>query len=158
MFKYFIFWIKSSNQHGLHSPFVYNYLTKGLYESKKKSSKKSINWLIQSISYFNPNKIHLYENKFSDVLVEFEHSFTKDISEANLIVIDKSRMTNNAILEIVSSMTSNQLLLIHQDAYDVSFQKKLRNSEDITLVVDFYVGNLISKRKEQLKQNFFLRL
>src|SRR5690554_7401820 len=52
--NYFQFLFKSTNQHGVHSPFVYSYLTEGIYDSKKhyKSYKKKYRLLQATIEYF----------------------------------------------------------------------------------------------------------
>ena len=36
-YSYLKFLLKSQNQHGLHSPFVYYFVTKGLYKQKIKN-------------------------------------------------------------------------------------------------------------------------
>ncbi len=55
-------------------------------------------------------------------------------------------------------MNNSQLLLIASySSYPKSFFNELRNNPEITLVVDFYYGCLISKRTEQSKQNFYIR-
>ena len=155
MFSYLKFWIKSSNQHGLHSPFVYNYLTKGLYETKQISKNKQLNWILKTINYFKPDFVYVFDS-LKPELVKLECVIFDSISNADLIFIkDYSLDKVNAI---VDELKSEQLLFICNSEYDANFQNELRQNDKIVLVVDFYVGSLISKRTEQLKQNFFLRL
>lgn len=155
MFSYLKFWLKSSNQHGLHSPFVYNYLTKGLYEAKNQSDKKQLNWMLKSINYFKPDKIYVSSN-LRYLFYDNEFNFTESISDADLIFIENyPEMT---IYEIIHHMNSEQLLFVCNESYNDSLQKKMQNDKEIIVLVDFYVGSLISKRTEQFKQNFFLRL
>ncbi|QOD61078.1 class I SAM-dependent methyltransferase [Polaribacter haliotis] len=59
--KYFIFLLKSTNQHGVHSPFVYNLVTKCFY---KKTDKNRWN-------YFLTIKQHLLDNKQSIKVTDF---------------------------------------------------------------------------------------
>jgi len=155
MFSYLKFWFKSSNQHGLHSPFVYNYLTKGLYETQVLSSDKQLNWILKSIAYFKPNKIYACD-ALKEVLGQFQDIFTNSINNADLIFVQNDSIfkVNNIVME----MNSDQLLFVCNLKYDFELQSKLRSNNEIILVVDFYYGSLISKRAEQLKQNFFLRL
>ena len=40
--SYIKFLLKSKNQHGIHSPFVYNLITKCFYDSKKKAAYKTL--------------------------------------------------------------------------------------------------------------------
>jgi len=155
MISYLKFWLKSSNQHGLHSPFVYNYLTKGLYDSINLSSDKKINWMLKTIVYFNPNKIYVCES-LKNLLNTFQDKFTSTITDADLIFIQNESFLDTE--KFVLAMGDNQLLLICNNKYNESYQSKLRVKNEIVIVIDFYYGSLISKRKEQLKQNFFLRL
>ena len=40
--SYFLFLLKSTNQHGIHSPFVYNFITKCVYDTSRFSTYKSL--------------------------------------------------------------------------------------------------------------------
>lgn len=160
MFSYLQFLVKSTNQHGVHSPFVYNYITKGLYQQKKNPSisHKTNQWLVQSIQYFQPNSINLSDKTLLESIKDISLEKTVDLSNADLI-LDRYTLENyTRILQTINNMNNSQLLLIASyKKYPKSFFNELRNNPEITLVVDFYYGCLISKRTEQPKQNFFIR-
>jgi len=155
MFNYLFFLLKSSNQHGLHSPFVYNYLTKGLYEAKNLSESKQLNWIFKSIYYFQPKKIYVC-NSLKNELSEYNSILTESVFNADLILI--TNQNENVIDDILDKIDANQILFIINKKYSPKLQSSLRQNREIVLLIDFYVGSLISKRTEQLKQNFFLRL
>ena len=159
MFSYLQFLVKSTNQHGVHSPFVYNYITKGLYQQKKDFalSHKTNQWLLQSIQYFQPTKICFLDEGLSVVAWKVYTDESFDLTTADLI-LDRYTVENHTrILQKIKSMSNSQLLLIATYNYPKAFINELRQNPDITLVVDFYYGCLISKRIEQPKQNFFIR-
>ena len=64
--SYIKFILKSTNQHGVHSPFVFNYVTKCLYSKQKKHFNKSINVLLKSIDHFNFDHIKALGNPSLD--------------------------------------------------------------------------------------------
>ncbi|SFO12157.1 hypothetical protein SAMN05421741_12123 [Paenimyroides ummariense] len=160
MFSYLQFLVKSTNQHGVHSPFVYNYITKGLYNAKKnlQVSNKTNQWLLHSIQYFQPNAVYISDNALLDGIKDVSVETTVALSNADLI-LDHYTLENHArIVQTINSMNNSQLLLIASyKKYPKSFFNELRKNPEITLVVDFYYGCLISKRTEQPKQNFFIR-
>lgn len=160
LFSYLQFLLKSTNQHGVHSPFVYNYITKGLYEVKKDAyiSHKTNQWLLQSIQYFKPTKICFFDEGLSVVACKIDTIKSVELTEADLI-LDRYEAKNHArILQTIENMDNSQLLLIASyKKYPKSFFDALRQNPEITLVIDFYYGCLVSKRTEQPKQNFFIR-
>lgn len=160
MFSYLQFLVKSTNQHGVHSPFVYNYITKGLYNAKKnlQVSNKTNQWLLHSIQYFQPKTIYVSNINLLNDIKEISIEKSTKLSNADLILDCYEAKNHTQILQTINSMNNSQLLLIASySSYPKSFFNELRKNPDITLVVDFYYGCLISKRTEQPKQNFFIR-
>lgn len=159
MFSYLQFLVKSTNQHGVHSPFVYNYITKGLYQQKKEFalSHKTNQWLLQSIQYFQPKAIYFFDKSLLDNIKQTSTEITDELQTADLILEHYTVENRTRILQTIKSMSNSQLLLIASYSYPKAFINELRQNPDITLVVDFYYGCLISKRTEQPKQNFFIR-
>lgn len=160
MFSYLQFLVKSTNQHGVHSPFVYNYITKGLYQQKKASylAHKTNQWLLQSIQYFQPTKICFLDEGLSVIAWKVYTNKSVELTEADLILDRYAPKNHKRILQTIKSMNNSQLLLIASySSYPKSFFNELRKNPEIILVVDFYYGCLVSKRSEQPKQNFFIR-
>lgn len=158
MFSYLQFLVKSTNQHGVHSPFVYNYITK-LYQQKKNfsNSHKTNQWLLQSIQYFKPNAVYISDKMLLDGIKQTSTEITVELQTADLILERYTPENHARILQTIKRMSHSQLLLIATYNYPKAFLNQLRESPEITLVVDFYYGCLISKRIEQSKQNFFIR-
>ncbi len=73
--KYFQFLLKSSNQHGVHSPFVYQLVTKCLYKKIDKNSWKTFqnsnNKLLKNLK----NKNLISSHKKVKILLKLIHYF-----------------------------------------------------------------------------------
>ena len=156
MFSYFKFLLKSTNQHGVHSPYVYNYLTKGLYKNRKHFSNKetkSLKLIVSTVSYFDCKTVFTtnseiqknIQNSFKTISINEYHELFDLIIIENLtdykLYLDK--MKNDSLLIILNTQNqANEIIL---------------NQTDCTLVLDFYYMIVVSKRKEQKRENFFLR-
>ncbi|MDD7914315.1 hypothetical protein [Polaribacter ponticola] len=149
--SYLKFLLKSTNQHGVHSPFVYDFVTKGLYKKItetnilninsefKNLSKKEQKILSKIITYFNINKENL---DFSILKNKNNSLYTNNINEFNFI-------------------KSNSFIIfhgIHQDkkAY-LKWQEIIKN-KDATVTIDLFYFGLIFFRKEQVKEHFNIRV
>lgn len=159
MFSYLQFLLKSTNQHSVHSPFVYNYITKGLYQAEKHRdvTNKTNRWLLQSLRYFKPNSVCISDQTLLSVFNNQPIENTLKLSATDLIFERHTLENQKRILLTINNMNSSQLLLIAAYNYPKAFFDQLRKNPEITLVVDFYYGCLLSKRIEQPKQNFFIR-
>lgn len=161
MWKYLNFLWKSTNQHGVHSPFVFQYITKGVYQYKHlyKEYVPSDQWLLATLDYFQPKSIYWNEETFEKTLSAWQVvRVTKEQEAAVVIKRVQSNTCLNTLLATIDLMSNDQLVLLINETYNKRLLDQLRSDDSIVVVVDFYYGVLISKRKEQLKQNFYIRL
>ncbi|MEC8831262.1 MAG: hypothetical protein VX772_02795, partial [Bacteroidota bacterium] len=88
--SYLKFLGKSTNEHGVHSPFVFQYVTQCLYSKKKLHQNKSINVLLKTISYFGFEKVSIKNNDEVMELVEqtFPH-IQFDENRLDLFFVDE---------------------------------------------------------------------
>jgi hypothetical protein len=160
LFSYFKFLLKSSNQHGVHSPFVYNFVTKGLYKKVDSStklegfnldnslSKKEIKILKKIIKYFKPTSItanlkteSITLNKSNNLL--FFNDLNKN--EINKLSINYP----NSIVVIKA---------LHQNKSSLENWKHITHLEEATVTIDLFYFGLIFFRKEQAKEHFNIRV
>ena len=92
LYAYIKFLIKSTNQHGVHSPFIYNFVTKCLYDSEK---------------YTAYNKLKDYRNhlKSSDTILQIT-----DLGEGSKSLNSKKRSVKKMIRVSSSSEKETKLL------------------------------------------------
>ena len=161
MWKYLNFLWKSTNQHGVHSPFVFQYITKGVYQYKHqyKDCTPSQQWLLSTLDYFQPKSVYWNEETFEKTLSAWQVVRVENEQNADVIIkTTYDHVSISSLLQTLSLLKEEQLLLIVNDSYSKSLLDQIRADESVIVVVDFYYGVLISKRKEQLKQNFYIRL
>ncbi len=105
--RYLLFFLRSTNQHGIHSPFVYDFVTKCLY-TKQQPAK---------LSTFIYNRKQLLSNKqvikiedFGAGSTVFKNNFRKISDIAKVAGISKKR--GELLMKIVSYFSSRSILEI----------------------------------------------
>lgn len=155
-FSYFKFLLQSSNQHGVHSPFVYQYLTKGLYAKKQcysKEKSKSLRLILSTITYFNFKSVFTTDLQIKEILpFYFENISINDQHQTYDLIITTDF---NDLKKYYDQMDNDSLLII------VNSKKHRKEvvlaNEYFTLTLDFYHTVVLSKRKEQKREVFHLR-
>ena len=159
-FKLKFLW-SSTNQHGVHSPFVYNYITKCLYKKKEVKGKKSECVVLKSIPYFKVKSIHIHPNDPVMALIR-EHnpevSFNKppydlvfmDISEWSRFFNPENHLIHNNTLIIVYGLYQNKA---KNDLW-----KQMIKMPEFNLSMDLFYCGVLCIRREQRKEHFKVRI
>lgn len=151
---------RSTNEHGVHSPFVFSMLTKGLYNKDKKwrGKSKKQNFIPRIVDYFQPKNIWLYGTQS----VELPLELLKQTNPSDFILIEKDcDYSKIKIQDIINTMHNNSVLLINRTSKNVSVENLWQNivvDNQFTVTIDFYYFGLAFIRNEQLKQHFVLRM
>ncbi|QLE00435.1 hypothetical protein HX109_02245 [Galbibacter sp. BG1] len=157
-FNYIKYLFKATNQHGVHSPFIYSYLVNGLYKRKsfpensllsawKKHnnfSKRKQKILNRTFSYFNDeNFIKAHDNLFrEDKTVYFS-------------------LKENSPEEILKQSNSFNLLVVDAIIEDAEKQKAwlfLKEHKGFNISIDLYDIGFLFRRNEQVKEDFRIRI
>ena len=161
--SFFKFLLRSTNQHGVHSPFVYDLVTKGFYNKSlhkkneltfpllrnvKKSIKKER--LINSIiNYFEKEGVCFMTANYISPIVECKF---------DLIFND---LTNQLNFEKILNYTHNDTILvidnIYQSAANYLAWENIKNHPMVTISIDTFTLGFLFFRKEQVKQHFIIR-
>lgn len=162
LIEYFKFFLASTNQYGVHSPFVYKYLTKCLYKKSKYKSGKTEKVLFKSISYFKSKKIWVAPNsktskekiKKAFPLVEFNGS-TYD-----LIYVDAINLKEYT--DMIANKTHNDSMIlvdgIHKNKENVSIWEGSKKLETSRVTLDMFYCGVIFPRSEQVEEHFKIRI
>ncbi|MDF0715849.1 hypothetical protein PY092_06800 [Muricauda sp. 334s03] len=162
IFSYIKFLLKSTNEHGVHSPFVFQYVTKCLYSKNKLHHKKSINVLLKTIYSFSFEKVCIKKNAKAKELVK--QNFTKiqfDENPIDLLFVDKMDIPSFQKTRSEGKLHNDSLILINSiyDNKEILGQwNRLIALPEITVSIDMYHCGLISIRREQVKEHFTIRI
>lgn len=158
--SYIKFLFSATNQHGVHSPFVYDYVTKCLYTRKQLKLPISLKILVKSIDYFKYHSIRILNNEdnIEETIQQYcpNVSFTKNVSD----VLVGSISHLNMAIEVNNLPNDSMLFLdgIHKNPNNHKSWKKLKALEHVKVTVDLFYCGVIFFRKEQAKEHFKIRI
>jgi hypothetical protein len=168
LYKYFNYYFNASNGkgHGIHSPFVFNFIGSILNNKELKQeanySNKYRALVIRMVAYYMPVVIMEFEatpsNK-ADVLEEIENA-----DSIGLLYIKQIKNTEDVISYFNTAIKkiNTQSILIFDNIHD---SKEIENSweaikmhKEVKLTIDLYKLGIVFFRQEQLeKENFNIR-
>ena len=164
MYRFFSrlrFLLVATNHHGVHSPFIYNFITKGLYRKGNHKFSITENVLVKSISYFKYKKIGLVSDSnelkinLNSIFENIDYkTFPFDIIYAN----ENSKPFKTVSIKHVH----NDSLLLLEDIYKnkerTQHWNEIKNGNQVSVSLDLYYCGILFFRKEQAKQHFKIRI
>ena len=153
--------LTATNEHGVHSPFVYAYVTKCLYAKSKYKASKCEKVALKSIIYFKMKglKIMSSDSRIEKMILKNfglktsdspPHDFIySDNPLTNLITIHKEQIQNNSMLLVAH---------IHNNKSNSATWEALKQNEAVTVSVDLFYCGALFFRKEQVKEHFKIRI
>lgn len=156
MFSYLKFLFRSSNQHGVHSPFVFDFLTKGLYAQKQKfkmNNSLSERIILSTIAYFNCKNVYATDE---GVLKKIQQNFVETVLNKQDDCYDLIIVRHTEDIFKLQDLMHPQSLIIFQTPTKKN-RKELLLNKNFRLILNFHHTIIISNRKEQQPQIFNLR-
>ncbi len=144
---------QATNAHGIHSPFVYNFLTQGLYQARKTKrtgKEKRLYWVLKALqTYFNNDKICAAGDQFSWILSELGYQKTDVESCTWLLTEDPCEIKNKTTIILANPRKSES---------QREFWAQLQSDKSVSVTIDFFDVGLAFKKPGQVKEHFKIRL
>lgn len=164
--SYIRFLFTSKNQHGVHSPFIYNYITQCLYRRSPINLHKvrSLSVLFRNVAYFNAKNLWVVpQSQEIQRLLQDRFPETRfNALPADLIYVHQLKDMPPFANFMASGQVHNDTVLlindIHKDREHLRKWQALINSEQIRVSVDMFYCGALFLRKEQAKQHFKIRI
>jgi predicted O-methyltransferase YrrM len=180
--SYIKFLWNSKNEHGVHSPFVFDLVTKCFYDKTKypeysllKNNPKRARLLFRIIRYFKPktileigNPTELNTNIFSSEIISFEE-FQKNKLFNNDKTFDfiyfnqnESQKTTLAYFELLlPTITNNAVWIIndiHKSTENENTWDIIKKHPKVKVTIDTFHFGMVFFRAEQEKEDFVIRV
>ena len=168
MYSRFLSYLKflwhSKNEHGVHSPFIFKYVTRCLYAKKKYSKDKAQNVVLKSLEYFQCQSFTIvpsirdFESEvnknFPTIAVEpisvdliYISDFTEDVLQT---YVHNNKKVRNDTVVILGHIYKNRASAL--------LWQKLKESDKVKVTVDMYHCAALFFRREQVKEHFKIRI
>lgn len=151
------FLFSATNQHGVHSPFVYNYITKCLYKNKSFGQPKNISVLLKSIAYFEPASVLITDAVIKSI-VKKENEFKNSEKQPYDLVY----LNQPSEQDFINLKTHNDTVVLIDNIYhnktSLAAWETIKNLPFVTVTVDMFYCGAVFFRKEQQKEHFKIRI
>jgi predicted O-methyltransferase YrrM len=180
--SYLKFLFHSKNEHGVHSPFVFDLVTKCFYDKTKfpeysllKNNPKRARLLFRIIRYFKPktileigNPTELDTNIFSSEIISIEE-FQKNKLFNNDKTFDfiyfnqnESQKTTLAYFELLLPTITNNVVWIINDIHKSTENENtwdiIKKHPKVKVTIDTFHFGMVFFRAEQEKEDFVIRV
>ena len=180
--SYIKFLWNSKNEHSVHSPFVFDLVTKCFYDKTKfpeyshfKNNSKRVRLFYRIIRYFKPKTIlkignsnEIDTNMFSSEITSFEE-FQKNKPSNNNSTFDlvyfnqnESQKTTLAYFELLLPTIKNDSVWIindiHKSKENENTWKIIKKHYNVKVTIDTFHFGMVFFRAEQEKEHFVIRV
>ncbi len=168
LFNYFKYYFNASNGkgHGVHSPFVFNFIGSILNNKELKQeanySNKYRALVIRMVAYYMPVVVMEFEATTSNkanILEEIENAVT--IGLLHLKQIKNAEDLTNNFNTAIKKVNAESILIfegIHKSKEMENSWEKIKMHDEVKLTIDVYKLGIVFFRKEHLeKENFTIR-
>ncbi len=161
---YLKFLFSATNEHGVHSPFVYGYLTRCLYRKPRLHRDKALDVLLKSIPYFKVKTMGLPQS--SPGIKELvgaaypEIRFQQPPYDLLYLEAPDPAIIREAMEEPAQLHNDSLCIIqgIHADKMAGVLWREVRALEQVRVSIDGFFCGLVFFRRQQAEQHFKIRI
>lgn len=155
------FLLTATNQHGVHSPFMYRFVTKCLYSPPHFKTSKSINILLKTLVHFNIKEVHMVGGDQNIKMFLSLNGITITTSGSALICLESLNQNSIGKYLTQNSLIGNDTIVyvpeIYRDKERTILWQNLIELEPVRVSLDMFYGGIIFFRRELAKEHFKIR-
>ncbi|MDO5608642.1 MAG: hypothetical protein Q4G08_09335 [Capnocytophaga sp.] len=171
-FAYWAFIFRSTNEHGVHSPFIYTLITKGLYAKNK--SKNGLFLPLRGMSAKQTALVEQIVQHLDIRTIASDRELLPKETLGNPLSCRKFDETSDATFDaillsqtgttlpdtILSQMHNDSILILNNphSKTNTALWQALCEHPRTTAIVDTYLQGYVFIRREQKKELFFIRI
>ena len=180
--SYIKFLWNSKNEHGVHSPFVFDLVTKCIYDKTKfpeyshlKNNSKRVRLFYRIIRYFKPKTIlvignltEIDTNIFSSEITTIEEFLKNKLSNNNisfdLVYFNRNESQKNVLAYfelLLASITNDTVCIIndiHESKENENTWKIIKKHPKVKVTIDTFKLGIVFFRAQQEKEHFVIRV
>jgi len=164
LLRYLKFLLSSTNQHGVHSPFIYAYVTKCLYAQPGYGRTMSEDILLKSIAYFKPKRVWLPpdKNKLQKTIQREFPSVLFGEGPYDIIYADPGMAETFLGHPSEENKIHNDSMMlifgIRSNAVRRATWKRIKADHQVRITVDLFHCAAAFFRSEQAEEHFQIRI
>lgn len=157
------FWWDATNRHGVHSPFIYGFLDKGLYRRELRQYPPQKRLLLAAADYFEPGAVCTAGEggPLAGWLREERPGLRWDTFPADLIICESPGEELLREPELVHLFQNDNILFvgnIRKDTRSYKLWEQACGLEEARVILETYTAGLLFFRKQQAPQHFRIRI
>nr|WP_299384287.1 hypothetical protein [Allomuricauda sp.] len=160
--SYLKFLQKSTNEHGVHSPFVFKFVTQCLYAKKKLHNRKAFNVFLKTVNFFDAKSVSVLDNlEAAQVVMQSVPDLHFEQPPFDLVYAENLEIFHFNQLLSGGKLHNNSLILvegIHTSREKWEQWTSLISETPITVSIDMFHLGAIFIRREQEKEHFTIRI
>ncbi|WP_445381711.1 hypothetical protein [Robiginitalea sp. IMCC43444] len=163
MLNRILFWLQSKNRHGIHSPFVYNFLDRALYQKSLQKYTAQKRLLLAITDYLPLKKVGYPPEAAGSFqwLVQERALLEEGPPPYDLYIFDRPSQKVLQTLGQKHMWHNNSVVFVgklDRNKPDFAFWKQACRQPGVSVVLEGYSAGLIFFRKEQAQEHFKIRI